>query len=679
MDVRLPDGRILKNVPEGTTKAQIEAKIGKITAAPSPAAEKPAMVDKAKQQYLYELEAKYGLPRGLLDSVWEQESSRGKNLYNESSGAEGDFQFIPKTAKAYNVNVKDFKSSAEGAARMYADLNKQYKGDLPSMLAGYNWGSGKMAKYGMERMPKQTREYIEKVTARMPKRESTAWERMKHNVGLTARAIGQGAASLVDLPGNIHNLGTKLPAIISGEEMPEDNYGIFPHVREGVSEELTRLGVPTPQGGMEQFATNLQEGAALGAPWKGAGMAYGAGSVAASEGAKQAGASPLGQLAAAIAAPAGMAAAAKTAGGLATAGRGYAARGEEALKESQASLRAAGSNMYEEMKRMNAHIKPSAMRGLELAINKEIAPELKAAINSIPVNPAVSVNVGKTAQRLADKKLYQSTDKGFMQELASFRQQMASGQPVSLEMLDKIRRGFANEGSHYSLKAVATIDRFMNQLGGKAMTNNSPEAIKTLNLARQEWSKSARHDDVVKALLKAGGNEAAIKRNLQRLANDRMIQKSWPADEYKALKNAAYYSTPEQLLKLGGKFGIDLDNLKGVGQWGGAGLSATASYLGTGGVTAAAGLVVTSTLIKSLQKAMGRGKAEELLRLIERKQPIPKDVADGIPLSLRTQIFGTQPSKRHARPNPKDKSKVDPNYQDADSYDISENNLLEKR
>lgn len=37
MDVRLPDGRILRNVPEGTTKAQIEAKLGKIQAAPAPA------------------------------------------------------------------------------------------------------------------------------------------------------------------------------------------------------------------------------------------------------------------------------------------------------------------------------------------------------------------------------------------------------------------------------------------------------------------------------------------------------------------------------------------------------------------------------------------------------------------------------------------------------------------
>lgn len=37
MDVRLPDGRILRNVPEGTTKAQIAAKLGMSSAAPAAA------------------------------------------------------------------------------------------------------------------------------------------------------------------------------------------------------------------------------------------------------------------------------------------------------------------------------------------------------------------------------------------------------------------------------------------------------------------------------------------------------------------------------------------------------------------------------------------------------------------------------------------------------------------
>lgn len=41
MDVRLPDGRILKNVPEGTTRAQIEAKLGSIKSA-SPIEAEPA-------------------------------------------------------------------------------------------------------------------------------------------------------------------------------------------------------------------------------------------------------------------------------------------------------------------------------------------------------------------------------------------------------------------------------------------------------------------------------------------------------------------------------------------------------------------------------------------------------------------------------------------------------------
>ncbi len=120
-----------------------------------------------RQQKLRELEEREGLPSGLLDAVWFKESRRGKNLYNQKSGAEGDFQFIPDTAKAYKVNVKDFDSSADGAARMYADLHRQYKGDVPKMLAGYNWGSGNMQKHGFDNMPAETRDYINTITSMM--------------------------------------------------------------------------------------------------------------------------------------------------------------------------------------------------------------------------------------------------------------------------------------------------------------------------------------------------------------------------------------------------------------------------------------------------------------------------------------------------------------------------------
>jgi soluble lytic murein transglycosylase-like protein len=113
------------------------------------------------------LETQYGLPSGLLDSVWATESGRGQNMMS-AAGAMGHFQFMPGTAKQYGVaNPYDLTQSATGAAKMYADLLRQTGGNLPAALAGYNWGMGNVEKKGLDAMPAETRNYIQKVTARM--------------------------------------------------------------------------------------------------------------------------------------------------------------------------------------------------------------------------------------------------------------------------------------------------------------------------------------------------------------------------------------------------------------------------------------------------------------------------------------------------------------------------------
>jgi len=120
------------------------------------------------------LESQYGLPAGLLDSVWSAESGRGRNMLSPK-GAEGHFQFMPATAQQYGVaDPSDLGQAATGAARMYADLLRQYGGDLPRALAGYNWGQGNMARKGFDAAPAETRNYIAKVTSAMGQPQARA-------------------------------------------------------------------------------------------------------------------------------------------------------------------------------------------------------------------------------------------------------------------------------------------------------------------------------------------------------------------------------------------------------------------------------------------------------------------------------------------------------------------------
>ncbi|MEF3068063.1 phage tail tape measure protein [Pandoraea apista] len=113
------------------------------------------------------LESQYGLPKGLLDSVWAQESSRGTNM-RSGAGAKGHFQFMDATAKQYGLDdPDDLTKSATAAAQMYRDLLKQNDGDLSKALAGYNWGQGNLRRKGIENAPKETRNYVDQVQARM--------------------------------------------------------------------------------------------------------------------------------------------------------------------------------------------------------------------------------------------------------------------------------------------------------------------------------------------------------------------------------------------------------------------------------------------------------------------------------------------------------------------------------
>ena len=120
-------------------------------------------------QKLRSLEKKYGIPyAGLLDSVYLQESSRGQNAGKSSAGAEGPFQLMPATAKAYGVtNPYDFDQSADAAARMFRDLLKQYNGNLYMALAAYNWGSGNLQRKGLANAPSETKNYMRDVVGRL--------------------------------------------------------------------------------------------------------------------------------------------------------------------------------------------------------------------------------------------------------------------------------------------------------------------------------------------------------------------------------------------------------------------------------------------------------------------------------------------------------------------------------
>lgn len=110
------------------------------------------------------LESKYGLPVGLLDQMWRQESGRGTNMLSKA-GAKGHFQFMDATAAQYGLkNPNDLNESADAAARYMHDLMGANGGNLARALAAYNEGQGNL---NAGRMPLETMGYVTSIMGGM--------------------------------------------------------------------------------------------------------------------------------------------------------------------------------------------------------------------------------------------------------------------------------------------------------------------------------------------------------------------------------------------------------------------------------------------------------------------------------------------------------------------------------
>lgn len=128
------------------------------------------------QLNLDSLEVEQDLPKGLLTSVLRAESA-GNPQAKSSAGAAGLFQLMPDTARHYKADPYHPEEAAVAAATELGTLYRKYDGDLPSVLASWNWGQGNVDKQGLARAPAETRGFIAKVLGSLGPRSAEAAER----------------------------------------------------------------------------------------------------------------------------------------------------------------------------------------------------------------------------------------------------------------------------------------------------------------------------------------------------------------------------------------------------------------------------------------------------------------------------------------------------------------------
>lgn len=116
-----------------------------------------------------QIEQQYRLPRGWLRSVATKESSGFPDAVSPA-GAKGMFQFMPKTAEEMGLigdDVFDPVKSAWAAGKYFRQLANAHNNDMHETLAAYNWGTGNVKRYGMDRAPAETRNYVDSVSTLM--------------------------------------------------------------------------------------------------------------------------------------------------------------------------------------------------------------------------------------------------------------------------------------------------------------------------------------------------------------------------------------------------------------------------------------------------------------------------------------------------------------------------------
>jgi hypothetical protein len=176
----------------------------------APAVEQPGNYDDLINKYSQQ----NGVPVELTRAVIGKESSYNPKARSKK-GAGGLMQLMPSTATDLGVSdVYDPEQNIEGGTRYLKQMLDKYDGDVPKALAAYNWGPGSMdktvAKMGenyTKVLPKETSDYVRKITAQMGIRQPTG----KPGDTSTAQDVARGAAGVYrGLFNDVNDAGTQL-------------------------------------------------------------------------------------------------------------------------------------------------------------------------------------------------------------------------------------------------------------------------------------------------------------------------------------------------------------------------------------------------------------------------------------------------------------------------------------
>ncbi len=302
--------------------------------------------------------------------------------------------------------------------------------------------------------------------------------------------------------------------------------------------------------------------------------------------------------------------------------KGMGARGEEAIAEGLSAIKDTSRRLYATADNAGVLAKPEAMQPLLEDLS----------------------NVVKNKD-IASQKLYSST----LSAIKDLTDDVSAGN-TGLMTLDRHRQILGNlakditnpnkaQEAEAASRAIDFIDDFIDKLTPSKLISGDETAAQALKAARSEWSKAKRFEKVGQIITGAANDANKLKRDLERFRLNPKNTLGWSKEEKQALKQAAEQSTGEGVLKLLGKFGFDLGGGRAVGNTALPVIGGLASGIGSSSTGLGVLVPTIGTAARAGQKAIAAGKAENLLQVIEQGGNITNKMVNSLPKEEKNKFL----------------------------------------
>lgn len=302
--------------------------------------------------------------------------------------------------------------------------------------------------------------------------------------------------------------------------------------------------------------------------------------------------------------------------------KGMMARGEDALNDTLGVIKRGSRNLYSYADQAGVLVKPDAAQDL--------------------VNGLGGVIKEKD---IASQRLYSGTI-GAIKDLVD---DVSAGN-TGLMTLDRHRQILGNiskditnpnkaQEAEAAGRAIGVIDDFIDGLSGEKLVSGTPEAVTALKNARAEWAKSKKFEKISNIIIGAKNDANKLKRDLNNFRANPKNTLGWSPAERKALDFASDQTTGEGLIKMAGKFGFDLGSGRSIGNTALPILGGAGAGFASGAVVPAVAVAAAGTAARAAQKGLALGKAEELLRVIENGGRITMGQVNTLPPAEKNKII----------------------------------------